>query len=450
MTKKIAAILLSLTVAVLVLSSCKASGGITVVGADGQAVFETDTFSPDKWKKESGDKYCYIKSAIEEAVNAVMENNGVSEKSAQSFLIKNNCRIVTAFDNACQSAAKDSFLKNLEDSVEFAVVLTDTSGAVMATYSNSSSGCDNTTEAKNPYSTIKPLSVYAPALEAKVINWSSMFEDSEYKKITGQDGGIYSWPVNATNRYENKDVSVGYGVKQSLNTVAVKCLSRFGVKKSISFLRSNFGINLDDESRKAEIYGDEEILGNIAMGYLSRGVSVVDMAGYYSIFVNGGEYVRPYFVSSITDASGNELLNRQADKKQVISRVTANIMNRMLREVVSVGGTGEKAAVDGVEICGKTGTGNNNEGNWFVGFSPNYICAVWHGSQMRDNTAPQVFSGLFSSIPQKISRFPKYTDISQMAYCAQSGKLLSEKCKKIEAGYFSPDNMPGICDIIHK
>lgn len=449
MPKRFTVVVLCLVFVLFSLSACKVNGKITVVDKAGKTVFEAESFSYDDWKKKAGDRFSFVKSAAAEAVSDIAQKNGVDEKSAQNFLLENNCRIETSFDSDCFKAAKAAYSKVLEDSVEFCLVLTNKSGSVLATYNNSPSGTDNPTDLKNPYSTIKPLSVYAPALEAVVINWATMFEDSEYKKIKGQDGKFYSWPANATNRYEGKDVTVAYGVKQSLNTVAVKCLKKLGVKNSISFLRSNFGINLEEESRKAEIYGEEEILGNIAMGYLSNGVTAVDIAGFYSVFENDGEYIKPHFVSRIVDEGGKTVFSTEQNSKKIIEADTAYIMNRMLADVVSPGGTGEKAAVKGLEICGKTGTGNGNEGNWFVGFSPNYLCAVWHGPQMGENKAPQVFSSLFSAIPQNNTRFIRREDIRQAAYCAESGKLLSEGCRNIEVGYFTSDNIPEKCDV-HK
>ncbi len=445
--KKFISVLFCLILICVLFSSCKPSGKITVTEKNGETLFEISSFSYDKWQDTAGDKFSFIKNALGEAVRTIAEKEGTDEKSAQNYLLKNNCNISTSFDDECFKAVRSSYQKNLEDSVEFGAVITDTSGAVLALYNNSLSGTDNTTAPKNPYSTIKPLSVYAPAIEAKTINWSSMFEDSEYKKITREDGKLYSWPVNATNKYSGENETVADGIKQSLNTVAVKCLKKFGVKNSIAFLRKSFGINLDDESRKAEIYGEEEILGNIAMGYLSKGVTVTDMAGYYSVFVNEGEYEPVHFVEKITDDFGNLIYEYKPEKTQVISRETANIMNRMLKCVVTPGATGEKANVDGVEICGKTGTGNGNEGNWFVGFSPNYICAVWHGKQMNENLSPQVFSDLFKNIPQENPRFGTFMGINQAAYCTDSGMLLSAGCRDMEVGYFTPDNMPDKCNV---
>lgn len=447
MFKRIIAIFTCLVLSCSVFSSCKSSGKITVTDFNGEVLFEVSSFDYEKWQKSAGEKFSFIKNTLEEAVLIVSEKNGSDKKSAQDFLIGKDCKIATLFNADCFEAARSAYIKNLEDSAEFGLVLTDTSGAVLATYNNTLTGEDNPSTYKSPYSTIKPLSVYAPAIEAKVINWASMFEDSEYKKIKGQDGALYSWPTNASNKYSGKDVAVAYGIKQSLNTVAVKCLKAYGVKKSIGFLRSKLGMALDDESRKAEIYGEEEIIGNIAMGYLSTGVSMLDMVGYYGMFVNGGEYQPAHFVNNISVGSGEELFRWEEKRSKVLSPATASIMNRMLFAAVSLGATGEKAAVDGLEVCGKTGTGNDNAGNWFVGFSPNYVCAVWHGAQMGKNVSPQVFSSLFSAIPQEQLRFERFEGVAQAAYCTDSGKLLSEGCRNMEVGYFTPDNIPEKCDI---
>ncbi|MBR6902677.1 MAG: hypothetical protein IKN39_02160 [Clostridia bacterium] len=438
--KKVTAVILAVVLMALTLSSCKGKSGVLVLDGEGNTLAQISSFSKT-------DNDTFINAVLSEAVNAVADKQGLSRDKAQRFLVKNGCTIKTDFNKNAFEFIKEAYTKNLEDSVEYACVLTDTSGAVLAVYNNSPDSADNVTLLKNPYSTIKPLSVYSLALEEKIINWSSVFEDSEYKKIKGEDGNMYSWPANATNTYKNEDVTVEYAIKNSLNTVAVKCLSKLGVKKSLGFLATKLRIDVSQESVKAQAYGEEEIIGNIALGYLSSGVSLLDMAGYYQIFVNDGAYTPAHFVKEITDNSGKEIYKYSAEKTQVISGETANIMNNMLRQVVSPGATGHKAAVKNLEIAGKTGTGNDYEGNWFIGASPDYICAVWHGRYMQENIAPQIFSGIFSKLKHENTRFKSYQGIKKAGYCAESGKLLSAGCTKMETGFYTPDNMPEKCDI---
>ena len=141
-------------------------------------------------------------------------------------------------------------------------------------------------------------------------------------------------------------------------------------------------------------YGEEEVLGNLGMGYLREGVSPVDMAGYYQIFANGGKYYKPTAIYEIKDNSGKSIYKRNVSINQVIEKSTADIMNLLLQEVVSENGTGKDAMIDGLAVGGKTGTGE--KGNWFVGFTPEYTCAVWHSTQLEKNYGCKIFSKILN------------------------------------------------------
>ena len=256
-----------------------------------------------------------------------------------------------------------------------------------------------------PGSTFKPLSVYAPAIENGLICWSSMQNDSPLKKVRGEDGADYDWPVNTDGKYSKKNVTVKYSLQNSLNTTAVKWIKKLTVEKSMDFLKSSFGLPLNSERKISLLSSDEEILGNIALGYIADGASLTDMAGYYQIFANGGKYTAPYTVEKITDSGGKTLYTAAPKEKQVISQKAAYIMNRLLLEVISPGATGKNAAVNGVAAGGKT---DKNADNWFVGFTPAVTCAVWHGGDTTTaNGAPEIFAAIIGEL------FPPNTDYPQ-------------------------------------
>lgn len=446
MIKKASVIILAFITA-LMFSSCGGAGKASVTENESNLLIKDGSF-PFNTKAESDSaEDLFVNLSISEAVTAFAETQNCTEEQARDILSKKDCVIHTAFDRECFNAVQDACRFTLRHTTEFACVLTDINGAVLAIGNSSSETGENITYHRKPHSTIKPLGVYAPALEEKIINWSSVFEDSEYKKIRGSDGNPYGWPANATKTYLNKDVTVEYALKNSLNTVAVKCISKLGVQKSIAFLSTKFGIDLSVESTKAQAYGEEEVIGNIALGAFISGVSPLDMVGYYQIFVNDGSFTPAHFVLSITDGEGKEIYKCSTEKKQVISGQTANIMNNMLRRVVTPDGTGKEAAVAGLDVAGKTGTGDNNSDNWFIGLSPDYLCAVWHGKHEEKNISPKVFSSIFSNINHKNKRFKNYSGIKQAAYCAESGKLVSDGCEKMETGFYTADNMPEKCDV---
>lgn len=431
----------------LVFTFCGCSGFSTplkILDAEGNTIVEYKSLS----KYEKDEKNAYIQIAIDEAVEIIAEKKSLSEKTAKKQLFSGGYTIHTAYQSKIDKSLNDT-CDGLDKEMNIGSAITDLNGNLIAAYStNSKDNLNFATNPTDPCSAFKPLSVYSQAIENGVINWSSRYEDSPYKKVKGEDGQYRDWPKNASNVYTKRYAYPFQAIKESINTVAVKCLNDVGVNNSVDFLQSKLGISLVDEEYKSSIYGEDEIIGNIALGSLSKGVSVVDMAGYYQMFANGGYYTAPKAVLKIVDVS-KEIYVREVKTEQVIKATTAELMNRMLREVVTVGGTGEKARCGDIEVAGKTGTDESGDNNWFVGVSPQYSCSVWHSSQVK-NMAPDIFGAVISEIYKNdssaIKSFTYKAGLSTVAYCTETGKMAKAGCTLIRVGYFTHDNIPSLCD----
>ncbi len=401
----------------------------------------------EKEKLEKEGYRAYLDIVLDEAVQIVSEVEACSVDEAEKLIFERGYSIHTAFDKQVYDALENT--QALEEGVSFGCAVTDLQGGLLAVYSAG----DFEQEYKNfatvktpPYSSFKPLSVYSPAIDSGIATWSTMYQDEPIKQIENEDGSMRDWPANATGTYTNKGVSVYTAIQKSLNTVAVRCLQEYGVEKSIENLKEKFGMSLEFEESRLQVLGAEEIIGNVALGYLQGGVSPVDMAGYYQMFANGGTYIAPKAVREIRDTEGNTIYERKEEKKQVISVQTAFIMNQLLQNVVKPGGTGEKARCDNLLVGGKTGTGD--KGNWFVGFTPQYSCAVWHGTETEKNTTSEIFSKVVSQFKHDESiQFPDTRTVQKAVFCTESGKLISDKCQKIDVGYYSLDTELPVCDI---
>lgn len=444
--KKIIAICLVIIITLLwliPLSGCS-SGKLSVIDKYGKAVAELRQLeiSDDVPYKP------YLEFVVEEAIDVIANINNCSFDNAKKILLKNDLIIETCFDTKIYEAIKKSYVNSDLDNTPFGCAVTDLNGGLCAVYSydsNKSTNYANTT--LSPYSTLKPLSVYAPAIENNIANWSTIYEDSPYKQIKDEDGNFVDWPENATGVYSNENTTVCQAIKDSLNTISVKCLDDYGVMNSIDFLRKKLNINLNFEYSKA-IVDENEVIGNLAMGYLYEGISPTDMAGYYQIFANGGEYREPKSIISITDKSGNILYEHNDKPKRIISTSTAYIMNKLLQETVKPGGTGENAKIHDVDVGGKTGTGTANDCHWFVGFVPQYSCSVWHGGSSNINYSPEIFKDIMSQVNlDKSIEFPFCTDVCQSIYCCESGLLCTENCRRIDMGYYFADDDVDVCKI---
>ncbi|MBQ3074879.1 MAG: penicillin-binding protein, partial [Clostridia bacterium] len=347
----------------------------------------------------------------------------------------------TAFDPMVFAAMKTGFAQGGTDQLDFACACTDLKGKLVAVFSN---GVENfAIRRTQPYSSFKPLSVYMQALERGIINWSTVYRDEPLKQITGEDGQLHNWPANASNTYSYENTPVSFAVKKSLNTVASACLLDVGVANSISFLKKNFGISMPTEEMRMNLVGEEEIIGNLSMGFLTDGVSPVEMAGFYQCFANGGTYAAPTALEKI-EAAGKVICEPSTEEKRVLTEANAHIMNRLLQQVIGPEGTGSAARLEGIPLGGKTGTGDN--GNWFVGFTPEYSCSVWHGDQLGENAAAKYFAQIFSEIElDPEAAFPESESVKQGIYCKRTGLLYSDACHDADVGYYESGKMPVFC-----
>ena len=386
----------------------------------------------------------YACTAFNEALDIVSLQQKEFKGDIKDYFFENVTEIKTNFNKDFSVRLNEAFQKSdLQDSsCEMAV--TDLNGKLIAVFTTGNEETPYSVTDTYVGSTIKPLSVFAPAIETGKYNWSSMIEDAPVSQIKNEFGEYTDWPVNANNEYTYENVTLADALMDSTNTVAVHLLKAIGVKKAMDTLENKYGFNLEYEKEKTKSTDETEVLGNIALGYLYKGASVIDMAGSFQPFANGGFYSKPLAVDEIL--SGETSIYKAEYKGQrVISEATTEVLNKMLQNIAR-GGTGKDAYVDGVKVGGKTGTTSGNKDNWFVGFTPEYSCAVWHSFSEKGNIAAAIFASVFENIEAVENSYPHSDDVISEFYCNKSGKLRSANCKTANRGYYVKNNVPTICD----
>ena len=227
---------------------------------------------------------------------------------------------------------------------------------------------------RQPGSTIKPLSVYAPALEAGYELDSILVDElTTYgADDAGENGDQYA---NVDHTYAG-EVPMYEALGQSKNAATVWLLNEIGIDKGIRKLRQ-FGIPVNTEK--------ERKLGSIALGGMEEGVNPLQMASAYSVFANDGVRIEPYFISKIVDPTGAVVVDNSKPKEsRVLSKEVNDDMNRMLLYVFS-NGNAQIAKPYGYEVAGKTGTTDRDTGEpgvndqWIVGYTPDLVVASWAG-----------------------------------------------------------------------
>ena len=227
---------------------------------------------------------------------------------------------------------------------------------------------------RQPGSTFKIVSTYAPALNEKGMTLATTFEDEPYEYPDGS-------PVNNATRSYNGTTTIRTAIQNSINVVAVKCLEKVTPELGLKYL-DNFGFTTLAHGTEA----DKDANGNVwsdanlatALGGITRGVTNVELCASYAAIANDGNYIKPIYYTKILDHNGNILIENTAAERSVIKESTAFLLTSAMEDVVKQG-TGTACQLDNMPVAGKTGTTEAYNDLWFVGYTPYYTCAVWSG-----------------------------------------------------------------------
>ena len=223
---------------------------------------------------------------------------------------------------------------------------------------------------RQPGSTMKPLGVYALALENDIVNYTSTVKDEPIDNYYGKGKpGPKEWYGEYLG-----EVPLNYALRRSMNTVPVRLLEKVGFEESYKFLTKKLNL-------KHLVKADKNA-SSLALGGCTYGITPTESAAAFSIFGNGGVYYKPTTYYRIEKTNGEIVLENNTKGKRAISENTATIMNRMLQEVVyGSGGTGGSISGFnyGMRAYAKTGTTSDTKDAWLVGGTPYYVGSVWYG-----------------------------------------------------------------------
>lgn len=416
----------------------------------GQTVEEGQTEETDRGNVNSW----YVDAVISELLDYLVEEEGMSERAATQMVYSGGLRIYTPFDPDVQ-AGVDQIFENWDSSyytsrtgqeISSAITIVDnTTGYVVAMAGDLgvkevNRGWNNALATRQPGSSIKPISVYAPALEMGLITPASVLDDSPVQLLNGN-----IWPLNLPRGYRGL-TTVLQGVIESKNTIATRVLQLVTPEESYRFLEERFGITslepgyYDSAGRLRSDYD----YSPLAMGGLTHGMSTFEMAAAFATFPRGGSYTAPTTFLRVEDMDGNVVVdNTPQTNDDAIKDTTAYYINSMLSSAVA-SGTGTGARISGQLVAGKTGTSDNAFNFWFAGYTAHYTAAVWTGYPRYDevinssqgNPSVYLWREVMTLVHQGLSRqeFPTVDNLRAYTVCLDCGNLATEDCRNDTRG----------------
>lgn len=339
----------------------------------------------------------YVDMVTSDVIDALSQKYDISRSSASVMLYRGGYKIYTAMDPKIQEIVEkyysDEYNFPIDDNgnlAQSAMIIIDpftgdvlgVAGAIGKKSGNRVTNFATDTK-RPPGSAIKPLSVYAPALEDGLINWSTVIEDSP---VTMGSDGNSPWPRNVDRTYSG-NVDIKFAISHSLNTVSVKILRQIGASRSIKFLNDGLGIKSLDKDRDS---GE----ASLAMGQPSVGVTLRELTAAYSIYEEG-IMSKPRSFFRVTDKNGVIIIDNAPCQKAVISKENAAIMTKLMESVVDSGTASGKITLDErIDVAGKSGTSSNSFDRYFVGYTPELLGGVWFGYEYPKSL--EVFGGNLS------------------------------------------------------
>lgn len=461
--------------------------GRTLVDEDDEEPEEDDFYAAEDYEayKWNGDytvtQNWYVDAALVQVINDFAEEKGITYTSAKNEIYNGGYKIYLNMDIEIQNKIEEKYrdpytvlskydpTAPAEDLIQSAFVLMDYNGTVVGLAGGlgekPGDNCFNraTQATRAPGSTIKPISVYSHAVENNIITYSTMIPNIGLRLPVDPnkpDEKLMLWPTNYTtlnassgDRGDGKLTPAWYGVRKSMNTLAAQICNRLTPEKCFNHLTQRLGLTT--------LVQQDIALSPMALGGLTEGVRLVELAAAYQIFGNGGVYYEPMLYSKVEDSKGNVILEQDFFGTQAISPESAWIANRMIRTVVTDSvGTGRLAQLDNVEVVGKTGTSNDQKNLLFAGCTPDYVGIVWIGYDdsraIGSGDGWKAVASIWKTLMEDIQdqsqtkMFIADSNVVERSYCTETGLLASNRCTSTATGYYKRDNLPAFCTGNHK
>lgn len=432
----------------IVLDEMYAQGYITKEERD-QAKSEDIKIVANTDSLKEAEVYSYfVDTVIDQVVEGLVEKYGYDTSYAEKLFFNGGYKIYSTLNLDAQKIVeevmqRDKFkLKNGNQTLQGAITIMDYEGHVVAIGGGFGKKTENrgfnyaTQAIRQPGSTMKPIAVYAPAIEKNLITYSSFVKD--VKKTYG-DGWT---PNNYDLRYWGT-ITARYALEQSRNTVPVYLVEAMGLQTSYDFLTKNLGITT--------LTKDDINFSSLGMGGTHNGLTTIESAAAYAVFGNGGYYYKPTTFYEVRNQDDELILSSQTQPVPAIAEDTATVMNHMLQNVVYNGGTGAGARgyIPHMKIYAKTGTADQTHDLWFSAGSPYYVASAWCGfDELAEIPVSSIAMSLWGDTMSQIHKnlpaksFKDSSFATRRYYCNATGLVATSNCPSKTIGWYKTSYMP--------
>lgn len=400
--------------------------------------------------EENPDIYSwYEEQVITDVTNDLAEKLGVESSIAYNMVLSGGLSIYTCVDPDIQAIVNDIY-ENTDNfpypsssgqQLQSAItIINNQTGDVVAIAGQVGEKTGNrwrnnaTSASRQPGSSFKPLSVYAPALEMGLVTPVTVIDDYPYELTA--EGNPY--PVNSGNAKYAGLTTVYKGLTHSTNTIAFRILTDLVTPAaSFNFVEQKFKVDLVEGREVNGKFSSDLDRAPLSMGGLTDGVNTRDMAEAFAVFPNQGIYTPSRTYTKVLNANNEVILENNKTSEVAVKESTAYYMNSMLQNVVA-GGTGYEARLDNMHVAGKTGSSTSDHDRWFAGYTPYYTAVVWTGygqpERVRSsgrNPAAITFSRVMNRVHKNLADKDFFTinNLVTTEYCMDSGLLPTDACR---------------------
>ena len=405
----------------------------------------------------SGDEdyYSYFEDqVINDVVRDLSEKTGYDQTIVRKMLMTGGYKIYSTLNPDVQAAVEEVY-QNLDNIPKTAssqqlqsgiVIIDNKTGDVVAVAGGvgekqGSLILNRATQSYlSPGSTIKPVSVYAPALELGLITPATVMDDTPYSFTDARH-----WPKNSDSIYRGL-MNINEAVGLSINTIPVKLVAQMTPEYSFEFAKEKMGLSTLVSSyvnAAGDTFSDVD-LAPLAMGGLTKGVTVKAMAQAYATFANEGVYREARTYTKVVDSDGKVVLDNTQQSHVAMKDMTAWYITYMLENTVE-SGTGTAAQIENMTVAGKTGTTTSDFDRWFAGYTPYYTGVVWCGyddpeevvlTDSSTNPAIVLWQKVMEQVHDGLANkeFNKPTNVVECTVCRDSGLLMTDACREDPRG----------------